>query len=144
MTDGNLRKIFQQYLPEAHWQAVESFSTGQGMPDAEYCFPGGVTGWVEFKATAGWAVDISPHQISWHERRVRMGGRTFIAVRRQVASGPRKGPASDELWLFRGSSARILSYEGLRGDKINSFILNIWDKGPAKWPWVAIKKRLIS
>lgn len=135
MTDGNLRKLFQRNLPEAHWQAVESFSTGQGMPDANYCFPGGAEGWIENKATSGWTVDISPHQVAWHERRARMGGRTFIAVRRQALAGPRRGAATDELWLFQGSQTRELAQNGLKGPNP----LGIFKGGPSNWDWLFIK-----
>lgn len=137
MTDGNLRKLFQKHLPEAHWQAVESFSTGQGMPDANYCFPGGAEGWIENKQTSGWTVDMRPEQIAWLERRSRLGGRTFIAVRRQVPTGPRRGAAVDGLWLYLGSQARELASRGLKNPKDEPLFK--WSGGPANWNWPDIK-----
>lgn len=140
MSDGNLRAIFQKHLPSAHWQPVESWSTGQGVPDVNFCFPGGIEGWIENKATDGWAVDISPHQIAWLERRARAGGRVFVAVRRVAQAGPRRGPACDELWLAPGAEVRSLKATGLAE---GGAFLGFWEGGPAKWHWPTILKLLI-
>lgn len=139
-TDGNLRNIFKDHFPKAHWQPVETWSTGQGVPDAEYCFPGGQTGWIENKCTTGWTVDFKKRetQIAWLERRSRVGGRCFVAIRRQVMAGPRRGLATDELWLFPGSAARQLHLNGLRVAQA----LGCWDGGPARWSWDLIEKIL--
>lgn len=138
VSDGNLRTIFQKHLPEAHWQPVETL-VGRGIPDVEYCFPGGITGWIENKLTNGWTVDISPNQIAWAERRVRVGGRVFLAVRRQTNAGPRRGAATDELWLFNGSQSRQVSLTGL---KAPIQPIGCWPSGPSRWNWEAIRKIL--
>ncbi len=113
------------------WQAVETGSTGRGIPDLHYCFPGGVSGWIEAKKTTGWAVSISPEQIAWNEQYTRMGGRCFIAVRRQ---GSARGIGRDELWLFEGNQVRALSEKGLKcGTHLAKY-----EDGPAKWDWIDI------
>lgn len=131
MSDGNLRQIFKDHLPEAHWQPIETM-IGRGIPDVEYCFPGGLSGWIENKKTTGWAVEISSGQIAWLERRARAGGRCFVAVRRQ---GSARGQARDELWLFRGADARNLLLGGLKETQP----LGLYTGGPAKWSWPLIK-----
>src|SRR5580765_135563 len=103
MTDGNLRSIFQTYIPQFHWQAVETWSTGQGVPDCNFCGKG-IEGWIENKRTAAWKVDMLPEQVGWIERRLRAGGRVFIAVRRKHFGGIKKGKPEDELWLFNGGA----------------------------------------
>jgi hypothetical protein len=142
MTDGNLRTLFHKHLPEAHWQSIETWGTGQGVPDTEYCFPNGLCGWIEFKLTSGWTVNFKDraHQIAWLERRARAGGRCFVAVRRKVPAGPRRGLATDELWLFPGIAARDLAQNGLK----TLPALGVWPDGPARWPWDKVKLALIS
>lgn len=127
-TDGGLRGIFSTHLPDFQWNAIESWSTGIGIPDAEYCSPDGRTGWIEFKKTEGWAVRFKPGQIAWHERRARQKGRSFIAIRRK----------STELWLSPGSAVRELATRGLR----ESVPLGKWLRGPAYWDWPAIRELL--
>lgn len=137
MNDGGLRATFQLYLPDAFWVPVETWSTGQGVPDSHFCFPGGVTGWVENKKTHGWAVGLDKEQSAWLERYARHGGRCFVAVRRLSATGPRKGTAADELWLFRGADARALMLGGLKAPGIKP--LGQWGGGPANWDWPMVK-----
>jgi hypothetical protein len=142
MIDGGLRKTFRERLRSGwHWQSVETGGTGLGIPDSNFCV-GGVEGWVEYKRTEAWAVDLSPEQIGWHLHRNRVGGRTFIAVRRQHSGGPRKGPAVDELWLVRGSWAGRLGQEGLPQTEadalVPSWIAGRWGGGPARWDWDTI------
>lgn len=133
MSDGNLRSIFQKHLPDAHWQGVETFSTGQGVPDMNGCLHG-VEFWIENKVTSGWAVNFEMGQVAWAERRVRAGGRVFLAVRRKAAEGPRR-KAADELWLFKGEHMRKVSVDGL--ESIN--YIDILTGGPAQWNWDAIR-----
>lgn len=139
MSDGNLRNIFTQHLT-AHFQPIETWSTGQGVPDTNYCFAGGHEGWIENKLTAANAVDISSYQVAWLERRARVGGRVFVAVRRVAAAGPRRGVASDELWLFPGRTARLLMLGGLKA----TAPLGNWAGGPAAWDWEAIRGHLVA
>lgn len=140
MTDGGLKNIYKARMPEAQWQPIETWSTGQGVPDVEYCFPGGFSGWIENKKTSGWQVTFQPHQISWLEQRARMGGRCFVAVRRQCPAGPQRGPACDELWLFPGSKARLLH----KAKMLPPNALEIFHGGPAKWDWNLIRKYLTA
>jgi len=72
MSDGNLRQIFQQYIPEAHWQSIETL-IGRGTPDMNGCL-NGTEFWIENKLTSGWAVTFETGQVAWAERRVRAGG----------------------------------------------------------------------
>ena len=96
--DGDLRSLFRKHLPEFHWVSIESWVTGAGIPDANYCCSG-VEGWIEFKKTTAIAVRFKPGQIAWHEQRGRAGGRTFIAVRRLTRK-------VDDLSLYPGETAR--------------------------------------
>jgi hypothetical protein len=137
VSDGNLRTIFQKHLPEVHWQPIETWSTGQGVPDANGCLAGQEF-WIENKLTDGWKVNFEPGQVAWAERRIRAGGRVLLAVRRKTNAGPRRGDACDELWLFNGSQSRAVSVDGLKGAKP----LVIEGNGPAKWDWDTIRKVL--
>jgi hypothetical protein len=137
--DGELRAIFQKHLPLAHWQAIESALTGPGIPDAEYCFPGGVSGWLEFKRTrpgSPWTVDIRKEQVAWAERRLRKGGRIHLAVRQKHAPNRLRG-ALDALFLYRGADLRAVFQNGLKTPP-----LGLWHGGPARWDWAAIAREL--
>lgn len=134
--DGGLRKIFQAKLPQADWTSVETWSTGRGVPDVNYCFPGGIEGWIEFKQTSEWKVDMRPEQVAWIERRVRHGGRIFIAVRRKTEAGPRRGPPRDELWIARGEHVRALATGELGKGYPGSYI---GFNGPGRWLWSQIE-----
>lgn len=136
--DGGLRSLFQRAFPEAHWQAIETWSTGQGVPDMEFCFKGGKSGWIENKLTSANAVDIRSEQVGWIERRVRVGGRVFIAVRKFCKAGPRRA-AADELHLFHGRDVRAIFLRGLVGAEP----MAMYENGPANWDWPEIR-RLIT
>lgn len=133
--DGGLRQLFATHMREAHWQAVETGSTGQGIPDHEYCFPNGRSGWIEYKLTDANAVNIRAEQVAWIERRVRVGGRVFIGVRRRCDAGVRR-KARDELHIFRGAMARALMVHGLSGPVAEAW----WPDGPAKWDWDDVRR----
>lgn len=129
--DGQLRSIFSQNLRSAQWTPIESGLTIQGIPDSEYCFPGGIQGWVEHKQTNGWQIKKTkswPFQVAWISRRVRMGGRVFVAIRRK----------SDQLWLVHGSQIKQLADVGLQG----VVPVGYWDGGPSKWSWPDIEAAL--
>jgi hypothetical protein len=140
VSDGRLRALFVANLPDAHWQPIETWSTGQGVPDSEYCFPGGASGWIENKRTEHWAVKFETFQPAWIERRVRTGGRVTIAVRRVAVGGPRTAPA-DELWLVAGRDVFRLRDGGLRAPGLVP--LGRFQGGPARWDW-AIVRRLLT
>jgi hypothetical protein len=127
--DGGLRGLFAAFIKRAHWCPVETWSTGQGVPDANYCLEGS-EGWIEFKLTEANAVALAPEQVGWIERRTRAGGRCFVAVRRKCVAGPRR-VARDELQMFRGKDVRVLSTKGLVGAQP----IGIWTGGPKNWDW---------
>lgn len=137
MSDGNLRQIFQKMLPEVHWQGVETWSTGQGVPDMNGCLQGHEF-WIENKVTSGWKVNFEVGQIAWAERRLRAGGVVFLAVRRKAPAGPIRGDATDELWLFAGEQMRQISIEGIR----NITPFGRWNGGPVRWDWSAVRAAL--
>lgn len=139
MSDGGLRQIFQKHLPKIHWQSIETL-IGRGTPDMNGCLSGQEF-WIENKLTSGWAVNFEIGQVAWHERRLRAGGRTFVAVRRLANSGPRKGAACDELWLFYGYDIRQLEAEGLKDLRFKT--AGWFEGGPAKWYWDTIQGILL-
>jgi hypothetical protein len=69
-TDGGLRQLYQKHLPTFHWQGVETWSTGQGVPDCNFCAEGS-EGWIENKVTHTNAIKFQTEQIGWIERRRR-------------------------------------------------------------------------
>jgi hypothetical protein len=125
--DGGLPKMFRQHLSAAQWTPVETGATSQGVPDHEYCYPGGKQGWVEFKSSMAWAVIIRPEQVGWLLRRHRMGGRSFIAVRRQLS----------ELWMIEGGEAARLKADGLKG--VHPLLVC-----HEPWDWAQVEKILRS
>ena len=142
MSDANLRTIFRSGLPTWHWQSIETWSTGQGVPDAEFCAPGGVSGWIENKKTSANVLSHppTPEQVAWLERRSRIGGRCFIAVRKQHGGGPRLGKPVDLLYIYRGDQARNLLAGGITAARADG----CWEGGPRRWPWEEIARTLVS
>jgi len=124
--DGGLRLLFAKNIA-GHWQSVETFATGRGVPDANYCLDG-AEGWVEFKRVNGWQVEVRPEQVAWAERRRRNGGRVFLAARK-----------AKFLWLFDGADVRLVM--GPAGVRSNAVLLHAAG-GPQKWPWAAIRDLL--
>lgn len=136
--DGGLRKLFREHFPEAHWNSVETGATGSGVPDAEYCFPCGGQGWVEFKLCVANVVNIQPEQVAWAERRARVHGKVFLAVRQKALQGPRR-KAVDALYLYRGIQTRAVMLGGLATVPVAR-----WTGGPARWDWDSIRRILIG
>ena len=130
--DGGLRKIFKDSIP-GQWTPVETGGTMLGVPDTEYCLAGGAQGWIEFKKCSTDAVKVRPAQVGWIERRVRMGGGIFVAVRRTRRGG-------DELVLLPGRAVRLLKTSGLTA--ASELAVGAWDGGPGRWDWGAIEKIL--
>jgi hypothetical protein len=132
MPDAHLRQLFQAHLQPLgfHIQSIESWSTGQGTPDFNYC-ANGAEGWVECKATKHWRADMRPHQVAWVMRRTRAGGRVWVACRRQ--SNVRL-QWQDELWLVPGRCVQKLTSDRL--DEVAG--AKVWHGGPARWDWAAI------
>lgn|SRR5262252_4168279 len=143
-TDGGLRQLMRARIPWFHWVTVETSATAAGVPDCEYCHDG-VQGWVENKLTRGLAIDVWPTQVAWIERRIRAGGRVHVAVRRQCAAGPRRGPGCDELWLFNGNAVRALCEREIVLDDVGRLhACGVWYGGPARWDWAAVADVLKS
>lgn len=132
--DGGLRSLFRQRLRSWHWQSIESGSTGSGIPDSNFCTPGGVEGWVEFKEVRGWVVTLSPMQVGWLMRRSRLGGRCFVAVRQRIASG-------EAMCVYAGADAAILTEAGAMKTAVP---LVRSAGGPASWDWEAVERVLGS
>lgn len=82
------------------------------------------------KKVNGWRVNFEPEQIGWLERRSRVGGRVFVAARRQGAP--------ETFWLYKGTDARLLVGVSLR--EVQPLILT--SGRPALWPWPLIEARL--
>lgn len=152
--DGGLRGRIAQGIVGPHWQAIETGGTGLGIPDLEGCW-GGHSVWIECKATEGWAVGLRPEQIAWLQRRARVGGSSWIAVRRQgkkwwLPSAAYRGYADgagepellaptravDELWLWDGSLASHIAEHGLDCGLRPALYLR------APWNWDAVAARL--
>jgi hypothetical protein len=138
MSDGNLRQIFRKHLPHFDWQSVETWSTGRGVPDLNYCCCGS-EGWIEGKVTKTHRAVIGPEQVGWIERRVRHGGRVFLAVRRLNPIATVRKVAADELWLIHGQHIRQVKDEGFPTGHRDEWV---YENGPAKWDWKDIEMRL--
>ena len=134
--DGGLRPLFSERIKGAHFQPIETWSTGQGVPDVNCCLRGTET-WIEFKVTATNAVRISTEQIGWIERRIRAGGRVLVIVRYKCLAGLRR-QAHDELLIFAGADVRALAVGGLTA----AVALAAWDGGPRAWDWGVVTKML--
>jgi len=137
MRDGGLRQLFQRHIPEAHWQAIETWSTGMGVPDLNGCLKA-TEFWIELKQTKANAVGISPEQVAWIERRCRAGGRVFVAVRQKCEAGKRK-VACDNLLIYHGSDARKLLTDGVDGPLYEGR----WVGGPAAWDWQEVRATIL-
>ena len=64
MTDARLRQVFKEHLPDFDIQSVETWGTGRGVPDMNFCC-NGIEGWIEFKMTKHWRVTVAPEQVAW-------------------------------------------------------------------------------
>jgi hypothetical protein len=143
MRDGNLRQLFQKYLPQFHIQPIEVGALGRGIPDANYCGEG-VEGWIEFKsATHDRPPRMEPEQIGWIYERKRFGGRVFIAVRctgrsrksRKGVFGHKDSTLPDDvLLIFAGGEA-----PNIRDLNLDSIYLRCVTWGvPESWNWKLI------
>lgn len=135
--DGGLRALFHKHLPEFDWAAIETGPTTPGVPDTNAAGQG-VEFWIEMKRTASHRVQFRPFQVPWINRRVRAGGRVWVAIRRLHEGGVRRGPPVDELWLISGRYIIELDAHGIRG------VLRTyhWVGGPSKWGWAEVQEIL--
>jgi Holliday junction resolvase len=131
MADGELRKIFRKHLAPRGFDlaSIETGGSEGGVPDMNGC-RGGVEFWCEMKRAEHWRCKIRPAQVGWIERRLRAGGRVFIAVRRD----------DTELWLYHGAAIRRLT--DTRLDMVPS--LGHWSGGAARWDWDLIEGMLTA
>ena len=125
--DGGLRPLFRHRFNCWQWSSIETAGSATGVPDSEFCTPAGIQGWVEFKQTKIYYVQIKPLQVAWIMRRCRMGGNAWIAVRR----------AQNELWLMSGNQAEALATTGLRG--VSAWC---WEGGPSNWNFAEVANLL--
>jgi hypothetical protein len=133
--DGGLRSIFREKLYSWQWSSIETAGTASGVPDSEFCTPDGIQGWIEFKQTHIFQVEVRTFQVSWLMRRCRYGGSAWIAVRRIPTSQREFG--ADQLWLMRGDQAQALFEGGLE----NVYAL-MWNGGPNNWNFEEIADTL--
>jgi hypothetical protein len=135
MKDGGLRSIFRIRFGSWQWTSVETAGTASGVPDSEFCTPNGVQGWIEFKQTSIYQVNIRPFQVAWLMRRCRYGGNAWIAVRRIPNSQRENGV--DDLWLMSGNQAQALSEGGL--ENVSAWC---WHGGEKNWNFPEIYRIL--
>ena len=121
MKDGDLRSIFRKELRSWQWTSIETSVSASGVPDSEFCTPTGITGWIEYKQTKAFYVQVKPLQVAWLMRRCRQGGNAWIAVRRMNSH-------HDDLWLMFGDQAQDLFEHGLTG--VHAWC---WTGGPGNW-----------
>lgn len=137
--DDGLRKLFHDNIGRIHFQAMELGVVGVGVPDTNYCADG-VDGWIEMKSTDAHAVELEAGQVGWILRRMRNGGRVFVATRRRHDGGPRKGLACDELWMHEGWDAAQLKAEGL----LSCPPILQMEGGPSRWDWDHVRETLVT
>lgn len=137
--DNGLRAKFHDKLPQIHWQAIEVGVLGKGIPDTNFCWRGS-EGWVEMKFTDTHAVGLMPEQVGWILRRMRSGGRVFVATWRMHDGGPRRGEAVSELWLHEGWDAGRLKAEGL----LAAPPVLLLEGGPSRWDWGLVGQTLVE
>jgi hypothetical protein len=136
-SDGGLRSIFRQQLRDWQWTSIETAFSASGVPDSEFCSTTGISGWIEYKKTHIFYVKFQPFQVPWIDRRCRLGGNAWIAVRRMPKSQREAG--ADELWLVKGDQVRILESNGLEYVEAT-----VWEGGPSRWNFKEIASQLCN
>lgn len=128
-TEKQLHKILNGLMPDPHWQRIESWQIGAGIPDRNGCYKG-VEVWIECKIVQGKQVKLTALQCNWIERRARAGGATFI-IAWHKKTGPRL--TVDELIVWEGHQVRDVMRNGIdtpgqhfyapvNGDELRRFI----------------------
>jgi len=72
---------------------------------------------VEFKKVEGWKITFEPLQPAWINKRSRLGGRVFVAVRRKLT----------ELYVIPGSEILRMIEVGVKGREPIKRIGRSWD-----------------
>lgn len=131
--DGGLRKEFHKRIKPCRWTAIETGGVSPGTPDSNYCLPGGIEGWIEFKLTdtsdnMRWS--WQPGQFSWAKAQVSVGGRWLLGVRRRTA-------LVDQLWMF---TLRDVEQNGMPINKLNEMPTNncYGFVRPSTWDWLRV------
>jgi hypothetical protein len=124
-SEATFSKLVKSHLPVgAHWQRIETGSTGTGIPDVNICLNGKEI-WVELKLIKGKRVDLAPTQVAWHVKRSKAGGHTWILAR-HTYDGTRVGKG-DNIYLWSGLHAKAVKEDGtLFGEH------KVW-KAPFDW-----------
>jgi hypothetical protein len=115
------------------WQPIETGIIAGGVPDTNACHEG-VEWWIEYKATGTGRVVLRPLQVAWISRRMRAGGRVWVAVRHQHGGGVRRGLPVDELLLVPGQHVLALAQQGL----VPGLVAARWPGGPGNWHWPGV------
>lgn len=135
--DDGLRKEMHSHLRSFHWQAIESALTAKGIPDTNAC-GSSIEFWIEFKSIrGGWRTKVDPFQVAWMERRLRSGGRAFVAIRRRIAQ---VRVNCDEFYLFHGSEIRKIMLDGI--ERVEPLVF--CQGGPSRWDWETIERALLN
>ena len=109
--ESSFWSLMRSHIPaRADVQRIETGSTGRGIPDVNVCLEGNERWW-ELKIVKGRKVDLTPEQISWHFRRTRAGGVTWIVARDKV-DGVRKGKY-DKIYAWLGGEAIDVKRSGI-------------------------------
>jgi hypothetical protein len=77
---------------------------------------------------------MRPTQVSWLDRRHRLGGRCFVIVRQMKAG-------EDKLFVFNGDAAKYLATANL--DRVPlSMVVAAYGGGPGGWDWDDLRSHL--
>ncbi len=137
--DGGLRRHFHQRLERVHLQAMELGVMGSGCPDTNGCADG-TEFWIEYKHTASeGVVPLEPQQIGWILRRMRAGGRVFVATWVEHDGGARRGEAVSRLHMHEGWDAPVLRSDGV----LAAPPVLVQDGRPQDWDWGEIRDTLV-
>src|SRR5690606_7994478 len=112
--DNGLRALVHKHLrPVFTMTAIETGGTTDGVPDTYWAHRGRhLHGWLEHKATDGWAVSFRPHQLGWAQQHMDAGVRYHIAIRAKGVGA--SAGSGDSLWLVHGAALPVLATGGLQ------------------------------
>lgn len=141
--DGGLRGVLRKGLLRQGFilTPIETGATSSGVGDIYWtCAKARASGWIECKATDGWAVTFRPHQLGFVQRALACGDRSVVAVRaRGQGSG---GGLGDALWLLHGRCAGLVAAEGLRAVPPADLLYRQYGF-ERTWDWLTIARVLL-